>query len=93
MLIPIDSQYRITSDERQWTVQRYAGVDKKTGEDKWKPVGYFSRLDVAVNDLAQRQIRTGEAQTLVDALAHVENVVATLTRALAPQFDVKVKGE
>lgn len=92
MIINIDSNWRISSDERQWTVQKYDGIDKETGKQRWSGVSYHSTAQHTVSELAHRRIRAGDAQTLVDALAHVQNVVATLTRALTPQIDVQVKG-
>ena len=88
MILPIDENYRITSDQFQWIVQKRR---TRKGQEDWKNLAYCAGLEHAVNELAQHRIRTSNAQTLADALAEIENVVTTLTQALTPQFDVKIR--
>ncbi len=86
MILPISDKYRLASDRRCWTVQEFR--PKKSG-DEWRSVLFFSDLSKAVSGLASLALRTSDAQTLADALAEVESISRALTRALAPEFEVK----
>lgn len=81
-ILPIDTRYRLTADERCWRIEQR----RKGGE--WRPADYHTTVEGAVNSLARRLVRTSEVRTLADALSAVENVARTLTRALAPRFTV-----
>ena len=84
MLIPINDQFRIKSDSRQWMIER-----KRTrkGKESWEARLYFGTLEACLKDLGELMVRTSKANTLADALKDVENVTATLSQALTPQLD------
>ena len=84
MMIPINEQLRITSDSRQWMIER-----KRTrkGKESWEARLYFGTLEACIKDLGELMVRTSKANTLADALKDVENVTATLSQALTPQLD------
>ena len=85
MIIPIDEQYRIATDPYQWMVQK-----KRTRRNKedWQSQTYHSTFESAVRELGERMVRTSDAQTLVDALADLENVITTLSQALTPHSEL-----
>jgi hypothetical protein len=91
MIIPITDNYRLESDSRQWIVKqrkiRRSGTD--AGSEHWDILGYCVSLEHAVNLLCDRRIKASTAETLIDALADVKNVVTDLTQALSPEFQVK----
>ena len=87
MIIPINDQYRLASNEQAWMIQR-AKARTRDGETvtEWPPTLWYVDLPDAVRGLAKLMLRTSDAQTLADALIEVENVATTLTQALAPRF-------
>ena len=85
MLIPINDQYRIASDSRQWMIQKSR---TRNGETVWQPKSYFGTIDSAVKELGELMVRTSDAQTLVDALADVEKANTTLSQALTPHSEL-----
>lgn len=94
MIIPIDSRYRIAADRHSWTVQRrIRRKHRKTGElvTEWKSIMWLASLQQAVRELAELRLRTSDAETVADALAEVQRVVATLCSALQSQFAVRIR--
>ena len=86
MIIPINAQYRIVSDEYQWIIQR-----KRTrkGKEDWQARLYYPTLKAAVEGLGELMVRQSKADTLVSALAAVEEVATQLSQALTPKIEVK----
>ena len=84
MIIPINVQYRIVSDEYQWIIQR-----KRTrkGKEDWQARLYYPTLKAAVEGLGELMVRESKAQTLTDALTHVDHVATTLSQALTPTIE------
>ena len=60
MIIPINSQYRIISDEYQWIIQR-----KRTrkGKEDWKAHTYYPKVKAAVEGLGELMVRQSKANT------------------------------
>lgn len=79
MIIPITANYRITSDEMQWRVERRRS---RKGAASFEPVSFHANMSGAIESLRERLVRASNAETLADALADMENVSATLSRAL-----------
>ena len=86
MIIPINTQYRIVSDEYQWIIQR-----KRTrkGKEDWQARLYYPTLKAAVEGLGELMVRQSKADTLVSALAAVEEVATQLSQVLTPKIEVK----
>ena len=84
MMIPINDQFRIKSDSRQWMIERKR---LRQGKESWEARLYFGTLEACLKDLGELMVRTSKANTLADALKDVENVTATLSQALTPQLD------
>lgn len=58
MIILINSEYRIDSDEHQWIIQQLPRQMKDGRRNpRWRNIGYFKELDTALAWLAQRRIR------------------------------------
>jgi hypothetical protein len=81
--LPVDDRFRPSADERCWRVEQR----RKDGE--WRPVEYHSKLETAANSLSGRLLRTSDVRCLADALAAIDRISRTLTRALAPHFKVE----
>ena len=92
MILPIDDNWRIKSDEFCWHIQEYKGERKnrQTGEpeDYWKSRRYYVDLNAAIRGLAQLEIMTSDCTTLVEALDAVQDVSERLSRALTPHIEI-----
>ena len=84
MMIPINEQFRIKSDSRQWMIERKR---IRQGKESWEARLYFGTLKACLKDLGELMVRTSKANTLADALKDVENVATTLSQALTPQLE------
>ena len=56
-ILPINDRYRLTTDEYAWRIEKRKGK-------RWIAIQWHSDIEALVNSLAQRMIRTSEAQTL-----------------------------
>ena len=88
MIVPINEQYRITSDPRQWIVQQRR---TRKGKEGWEPQTYHQSFESALQSLGERLVRDSNAQTLEEALVDVENATTTLSQALTPHSGSIVK--
>ena len=88
MIVPINEQYRITTDPYQWIVQK-----KRTRKDQddWESVTYHPTFPSAVQSLGELMVRRSDAATLADALVDVEYITTMLSQALAPEFSEVLK--
>ena len=83
MMIPINDRLRITSDSRQWMIERKR---LRKGKESWEARLYFGTLEACLKDLGELMVRESKANTLADALDDVEKVTTTLCQALTPQI-------
>ncbi len=91
-VIPIDVNYRLAADGKSWMIQRRKCRKSRHGVDMtgdWETFAWHPTLEGAVNGLASYDLRTSGVQTVADALAEVERIGTTLTRALSPRYEVK----
>ena len=82
MKLPIDEQYRISSDANQWILQK---VRTRKGVKDWESITFHSDLDDLIQDLGHRMVRESDATTLAEALVAIEKVTTTLSQALTTQ--------
>ncbi len=81
MIITINADWRLSSDPLQWILQK-RNPNATADRNRWRPIGYFGRLDAAVVACSRRRIRVlagtygPEALTpLSDALRSVRDDV------------------
>ena len=86
MIIPINKQYRIVSDEYQWIIQR---IRTRKGKEDCQARLYYPDLKAAVEGLGELMVKQSKADTLVSALAAVEEVSTQLSQALTPKIEVE----
>ena len=79
MILPINDQYRIASDSRQWMIQ---ASRMKNGETVWQSKYYFGTFKSALNELGELMVRASEARTVPEALRDVQDVATQLSQAL-----------
>ena len=84
MIIPINEQYRLTSDEFQWIIQKRR---TRKGMKDWEARLYYPSLKAAVEGLGELMVRQSKANTLVDALAAIENIATALSQAVTPKIE------
>jgi orotate phosphoribosyltransferase-like protein len=89
MILPINDDYRIATDTCAWMIQQRQKRKRKGKQVwEWRAIKWFSTLQQAVQGFADLMLMSSDAKTLAEALAEVESVVATLSEALHPQFEV-----
>lgn len=79
MIISINKDWRLRSDEVQWILDRRVQSRKGTGKPKtvWKVAGFFRHLNCIIMELARQEIRLIKGEYPADALALI---VETLDR-------------
>ena len=83
MIIPINERYRIQSDRYQWIIVKSRF---RNGKKEWQPESFYRSFDHALRSLEELMVRESKAQTLTDALTHVDHVATTLSQALTLDF-------
>ena len=61
MMIPINDQLRITSDSRQWMIERKR---LRKGKESWEARFYFGTLKACLKDLGELMVRESKRQYL-----------------------------
>jgi len=79
MIIPINQQYRITTDPYQWIIQTKR---TKYGKEEWRAETYHPTFESALQSLGELLVRQSTAETLADALVDLRNVTTQLSQAL-----------
>ena len=84
MIIPVNEQFRIFTDENQWIVQE---VRNRLGKSIWRSKSFYPTFESALKGLGELMVRLSDAQTLADALKDVEKVSTTLSQALTIRIE------
>ena len=84
MIIPVNEQFRIFTDENQWIVQE---VRNRLGKKIWRSKFFYPTFESALKGLGQLMVRLSDAQTLADAIGDVEKVSTTLSQALTIRIE------
>ncbi len=88
MILQVNDEYRISSDDHQWIVQQMPKqTEKRTKEAQWRNVAYYRYLDNAIMHLAERRIRMIEGSW--PALGALSTLVATLDAIKREILEVK----
>jgi len=93
MIIPINEDYRIETDEHQWILKNSKAYrNKKTGELKvtWTPVGYYPTFEGTVNALADRMLRTSKVVGMEEAIGIMKSIKHELS-VLVPKLSFEIK--
>ena len=94
MIININKKYRIITDDLQYIIQRSKGMQKKdtkrrkAGEVIWQNEWYYPTLNGVITAILALDLRGVDNETLTEALDRQKVLVAELSRALAPQYEV-----
>ena len=87
-MIELDSNYRITSDSRQFMLQKFSGKDKKSGKDVFNSVAYSQEPTHLVKEYSRRSARASDATSLHDLVVTYQSTVKRLEKLLE---NVKLK--
>jgi len=89
MIVPINDDWRIQSDQTCWHLQErlVPGSDAKSQEPRWVSRKYLSSLPGAVREAWQMQLRCSEATTLNGAVNEIERINDEF-RDLIKRFDI-----
>ena len=89
MIIPINDEYRISTDANNYRID----IKVKKGKDgrEWKSVKFFSTLNATINRLAEMMLMESDVIGLDNALTEAKRISGELMSALTPKF--KVVGE
>jgi len=94
MIIPIDENFRISSDREQWIIQerKVTETGKNAGKENWVNVSYWGTVQGAVKGLSGLMIWLCDSESLIGVLEYIEKLSTKLTQALTPIIDVDLKG-
>ena len=56
-MIILYNGYAIANDSAQWILEKEKGINKKTGEMRYAPVGYYMSLQNALIEFGRRNTR------------------------------------
>ena len=87
MILPVNDQYRIKSDSKQWVIQTPVKISSRY-PDGWKSTSFYISLPHLVNSLCDRMLRESEVAGVSEALEENKRILRTLTHALAPHYEV-----
>lgn len=73
MIIPLGEDLRIRGTEHCWQLEKLRVV---RGQGEWRPYKYFTTMDNALREAAQRELRMLPANGVAEALAACEAVSA-----------------
>ena len=77
MIIPLDDKLRIRGTEHCWQLEK---LKKIKDANEWRAFKYFTTMDNALHEAAQREIRVFPSNTLCEALAACRAVTAKYTQ-------------
>lgn len=88
MEITINKNFRIISDEFNWTVQRKFKnpyIDKKTNITyEWENWGYFQSLNSSVQRLIEHKVRMIPFSDVKRILSRIDDIQKEMSKALKP---------
>jgi hypothetical protein len=82
--IKIDNDYRVISDSKQYTLQKYRGKCKKSGEDVYHAVAFSQNIAYLLKAYASRFTRTSSATSIEELVSTYQSAVKRLEGLLAP---------
>ena len=85
MIVPVNSEWRIRSDELQWVLERHHPPKVgEPGEGRWRAKGYYSSLDAVVIACARARLRLlpDSADALITICETMDRIEAECLGAL-----------
>lgn len=82
MDIKLSEEFRVTSDSRQYILQKITGGYDKDGNEVRTNVSYHGTIASLVNKLLERQVKTSELNNLIDIKESMVIYAINITEAL-----------
>jgi len=87
VILPLDDDNRIHGTATCWQLERRKVVK---GGVEWRPYKYFVKVDDALREAAQREIRTHAASGFTEALQVVDAVVAKYSKLIDDSLEARL---
>lgn len=86
MIIPVDDDNRIVSDEMCWTIQErvVTKAGKNPGAESWVNRAYYTNIETAIKQLGNRMVRKSEATNIIDAMNDIALISEKISKAFEP---------
>jgi len=88
MKIDLRDDLRIVGKQHCWELQRRRVVKC---EERWEPRKWFTSFGMAVQEAVHAEIREHPAQTLVEAIEAVDQIVQRYARLIPSEFELRRK--
>ena len=73
MIIPVNKQWRITSNAHCYQVEQYEGK-RNDGRERWQPVTFHSDFKGALSALAERRTRLIDSSVPNEIIAAIQKI-------------------
>lgn len=84
MILPINEDWRITTDTYNWTVERRR-LNKKQGTHEWRGESFWGSFDKAIEGLYEHRVKAIDAEGYQAVCSEIKALQEEL-RALSEQF-------
>ncbi|WP_137744571.1 hypothetical protein [Robertmurraya siralis] len=74
MKIHVEDKLYIESDERQFVLKEYTGKLDNKGNEIYKTLGYFSKINQALKHLVKLKVMKSEATNVKELIGDVERI-------------------
>jgi hypothetical protein len=76
MNIRLSEDYQLTSDKYQYILQerKIPEKGKEKGKERWDNVGYYSRLNTALESYIDMRVKGSDKQSVADLLRHLKEI-------------------
>ena len=74
MKIHVEDKLYIESDERQFILKEYTGKLDKEGNELYKTIGYFGKVNQALKHLVKLEVMKSEATNVRELIEDVERI-------------------
>ena len=87
MRIILNQKYAVGSDKYSFKILR-ANKRKRSGNQviEWKPIAWYSNLELLIEGFAEHQIRMSNVETLTELLQFKQDLMAALGASLPANF-------
>jgi len=89
MIIQLDENTKLATDENQWMLQKRKVVK---GVTEWRSFAYFKDITSAAQYYAELMLRRSDVDTLAEAIKECKDIATRLTTALNPKYVVLEAG-
>ena len=89
-MVKINDTYSVQVEEKNLTLQKQAGTDKRTGKAKYNPIGYYSNwpalFDALIKIFVSEKVNLEEIISLSQLKSIYEEVRKEIKELLSDQF-------